>query len=180
MHKEFLVGKNIYLREIEQADLNDNYQQWFNDEEVCFLNSHHRFPNYRQDMESYYNEVIKGRNNLILAIIAKDTDLHIGNVSLQNIDFLNQNAELAIILGNKNYWSKGIGKEACQLIISHGFNNLNLRRIYFGTSAENVGMQKIGEGFGFKKEGIARSAMFKNGKWQDIYNFGLLKDELQK
>lgn len=180
MHKEFLVGNNIYLRQIEENDINENYQQWFNDEEVCFLNSHHRFPNYAQDMQAYYQDIIKSRNNLILAIVAKDTDLHVGNISLQNIDFINQNAELAIIVGDKEYWGKGIGKEACQLIIDHGFNNLNLYRIYFGTAAENTGMQKIGKILGFKKEGVARSALFKNGVFHDFYNYGLLKDDFSK
>lgn len=180
MRKEFLVGKNIYLREIEEADINDHYQQWFNDEEVCLLNSHHRFPNYRQDMQAYFQDVIKSHRNLILAIIAKDTDEHVGNISLQNIDNINQNAELAIIVGNKDYWGKGVGKDACELIISHGFNNLNLYRIYFGTASENVSMQKVGEALGFKREGVARAALFKNGKFYDFYNYGLLKNEFQK
>jgi hypothetical protein len=44
MAQAFLQGKNIYLRIIEASDLNANYQNWFNDAEVCQFNSHHRFP----------------------------------------------------------------------------------------------------------------------------------------
>lgn len=180
MHKPFLIGKRIYLREIEEVDLNENYQQWFNDEEVCRFNDHHRFPNYRQNMEEYYRDVIKSKNNLILAIIDKETDKHIGNISLQNIDSINCSAEFAIIIGDKGCWMKGVGQEAANLIINHGFKSLNLHRLYCGTSAENMGMQKLAEKIGFKKEGISREAIYKNGKYQDIINFGLLKDEHKK
>lgn len=177
MQQPFLIGESIYLRTINESDLNENYQQWFNDAEVCQFNSHHRFPNYRQNMQSYFDEVIKSGNNLILAIIDKGTEVHIGNISLQNIDSLNQSAEFAIIIGNKEFWSRGVGKEAAQLVIEHGFKQLNLHRVYCGTSIENIGMQKLAEALGFVKEGTARDAMFKNGKFQDIISYGLIRHE---
>jgi len=180
MHKPFLIGNKIYLREIEPADLNENYQQWFNDEEVCQFNSHHRFPNYKQDMDNYYNTIIKSKNNLILAIILKKTDKHIGNISLQSIDFINRSAEFAIIIGDKSSWGKGVGGEAVDLVINHGFGQLNLNRIYCGTSRENIGMQRLAEKFGFKKEGIFRQAFFKNDQYHDTIIYGLTRDRYER
>jgi RimJ/RimL family protein N-acetyltransferase len=177
MRQPFLIGEKIYLRAILESDLNENYQQWFNDPDVCRFNSHHRFPNYHQNMEEYYSQVIKSKNNLILAIIDKKTDKHIGNVSLQDVDYINRSAELAIIIGDKNFWDKGVGKEACSLVITHGFNDLNLHRIYCGTSGENTGMQRLAGAIGFKKEGVSHDALFKNGNYQDIINYGLIKDD---
>lgn len=177
MHNPFLIGEKIYLRTIEAGDLTESYAQWFNDEEVCRFNSHHRFPNYGQNMSEYYENTIKSRNNLVLAIIDKITDQHIGNVSLQDIDDVNRSAELAIIIGDKDFWDKGVGKEACQLVIDHGFNDLNLHRIYCGTSDENIGMQKLAVKLGFQQEGSAREALFKNGAYRHILNFGLLAHE---
>ena len=80
MKRPFLVGENIYLRTITEDDLNENYREWFNDEEVCRYNSHHRFPNYDENMRDYYESVIKSRTNLILAMCDKKTDQHIGSV----------------------------------------------------------------------------------------------------
>lgn len=179
MHKPFIDGKDIYLRELEAEDINENYQQWFNDSEVCRFNSHHRFPNYRQNMQDYYDHVIKSKNNLILAIVDKQTDKHIGNISLQDIDQINRSAELAIIIGDKNYWGRGVGKEAVNLIVRHGFKSINLNRIYCGTADNNVGMQKIAEACGFKKEGAARGALFKDGHYHDMINYGLLAVEYE-
>lgn len=180
MHNPFIVGEKLYLRAVEESDLNDNYRQWFNDEEVCQFNSHHRFPNYKQNMEEYYENVIKSGDNLVLAIADKESDKHIGNVALQDIDQLNCSAELSIIIGDKEFWGRGAGKEAAKLIINHGFKSLNLRRIYCGTSVENIGMQKLAEKIGFKKEGILREALYKNGRYVDIINYGLLREDYEK
>src|SRR3989344_3663971 len=180
MNKVFLDGTTIYLRGIEEADLTDSYIQWFNDSEVCQYNSHHRYPHSREAMHDYYKNVILSKNNLTLAIIDKATNKHIGNVSLQDIDFINRCAEYAIIIGDKGSWGKGVGKDASRLIIDHGFRALNLHRIYCGTSDDNLGMQKLADYLGFVKEGVARQSMFKNGAYRNSILYGLLADEWKR
>jgi RimJ/RimL family protein N-acetyltransferase len=175
MHNPFLVGQTLYLRVIEEADLNANYREWFNDEEICKYNAHHRFPNYDQDMREYYEQEIKSQRNLVLAICDKKKDKHIGNIALQSIDALNQSAEFAIVIGDRSYWGKGAGKEAAALIVHHGFSELNLHRIYCGTAEDNIGMQKLAQNLGFTEEGRCREALFKSGKFKDMIYYGLLR-----
>jgi ribosomal-protein-alanine N-acetyltransferase len=180
MKAPFLVGEKIYLRAIVEADLNARYREWFNDEEVCKYNSHHRFPNYDENMREYYDRVIKSRTNLVLAICDKGNDAHIGNIALENIDSLNQSAEFAIIIGDKEYWGKGVGTEAATVLLRHGFEELNLHRIYLGTAEDNIGMQKLALRLGFKEEGKAREALFKDGVFKTTVSYGLLSDEFKK
>lgn len=177
MNNAFLIGETIYLRTISTADLTSRYRDWFNDAEVCEGNSHHRFPNYDEDMSAYYERAIKSHENLILAICDKATDLHIGNVSLQSIDSVNHRAEFAIVIGDKDYWGKGVGNEVMKLIVSHGFNELNLNRIELGTFEDNISMQKLAIKNGFKEEGRFRQAVWKGGRWKDTLHYGLLRDE---
>jgi len=177
MHHPFLVGERIYLRALEQNDLLGNYFQWFNDSEVCAFNSYAIFPNSMNKMQNYLNYLKDTNTAVVFAIITKEKDVHIGNISLQNIDWIARSAEFAIILGEKDYWRNGFGYEASRLIINYGFERLNLNRIYCGTSSENISMQKLAEKLGMKKEGVRRSAMFKMGRCMDIIEYGLLKDE---
>ena len=179
MAQPFLTGTTIYLRPIGESDLNENYREWFNDEEVCRLNSHHRFPNYDENMRDYYERAIKSRDNLILAICDKKTDAHIGNIALESIDRDNRSAEFAIIIGDKAHWGKGVGKEAAALVVGHGFKELNLHRIYCGTLAGNIGMQKVALALGFKEEGRSRDAMYKDGTYHDSISYGILEDEFK-
>ncbi|MDO8558219.1 MAG: GNAT family protein [bacterium] len=179
MKKAFIEGKKVYLRTIGTEDLTDVYRDWLNDSEICLFNSHHRFPNYDENMKEYYERIIKSRTNLILAIVDRGTDRHIGNVALQDIDFLNQNAELAVIIGDKDFWSRGVGYDACSLIMTHGFTELNLHRMYCGTFGDNVGMQKLALKLGFKPEGISRGQVFKNGSFKDVIRYGILRHEFK-
>lgn len=179
MKNPFLVGEKVYLRVITQDDLNANYREWFNDEEVCRYNSHHRFPNYDENMREYYERVIKSRGNLVLAICDKKADRHIGNVALENIDTLNRSAEFAILIGDKNSWGKGMGKEAAKLVVRHGLRELNLHRVYCGTSEDNMAMQKLALALGFKEEGRTRDALFKSGSFKNVIYYSLLDDEFK-
>ena len=177
MDHPFLVSDRIYLRGLEETDIDTNYFQWFNDIEICRYNSHHRFPNSRSRMQKYIDSVTQGSSNLVLAIVLKNNDQHIGNISLQNINYIDRNAELALILGEKDSWGHGFGKEACKLIMNHGFKELNLKRIYCATEERNVGMQRLAEKLGMIQEGIRRKAVYKDSEFRDVIEYGVLREE---
>jgi RimJ/RimL family protein N-acetyltransferase len=93
------------------------------------------------------------------------------------MDPVNRTAEYAIMVGDKKYWGKGIASEASMLVLAHGFNSLNLHRIYCGTLSTNVAMQKLATALGMKQEGVRREAQYKNGAYADIIEYGVLKKE---
>lgn len=178
MSNHFLTGNEIYLRGLNLEDLEGNYIKWLNDAEVCNYNSHHVFPYYRENAEIYIKNASNSQNTLVLAIVLIENDLHIGNISLQNIDYINRSAEIAILIGEKDCWGKGYSKEAANLIIKHGFMELNLQRIYCGTSSDNISMQKLALSLGMIEEGRRRQAFFKHNQYVNIIEYGLLKHEL--
>lgn len=180
LNKSFLEGEGIYLRPLVANDINDNYISWLNDAEVCKYNSHHIFPYNKHKAEEYLKSISLSENVLVLAMIAKESKKHIGNISLQHIDLLNNSAEFAILLGDKDYWGKGMAKEASLLIVKHGFLELNLHRIYCGTASENIAMQKLANFLGMSEEGRRKEAQYKNGKYNDIIEFGILKEDFLK
>jgi [ribosomal protein S5]-alanine N-acetyltransferase len=177
MKKPFLTGGRIYLRGLQEKDLEGNYVQWLNDEEVCQYNSHHVFPYSYESAKNYIKNVRQLPDALVLAIVLKETDFHIGNVSLQRIDYVSRNAEFAILLGEREYWGKGLSNEAARLIIGHGFSELNLHRISCGTSSKNTPMQKLAISLGMSEEGRRRAAMYKHGQFVDIIEYGILCHE---
>lgn len=166
------IPSEIRLRPLTAGDL--NYHRWFNDTEVTAHNSHGIYPMTRQDCIDY----IQNTKDYAMAIIAPD-GLHIGNIALQNINNTYRSADLSIIIGEKDYWGKGYGKAACELMLEHAFNAMNLRRVAIGTFATNYGMLALATSLGFRDEGIRRKAAWKNGKYIDIVEFGLLREEWQ-
>lgn len=173
----FLESENVGLRGLSEEDVEGNYIYWFNDPEVCRYNSHHRFVMSPKQLLEFVRGLNCTKEMMVLAVELKEQHIHIGNISLQNINYIDRNAEIAFMMGEKKYWNHGYAEEAAKLILKHGFEQLGLERVYFGTSEDNIGMQKLGNKLNFKKEGVRRKAMYKNGKYRDIYEYGLLKEE---
>lgn len=173
----FLEGERLYLRSLEMADIEGCYPQWLNDGEVCRFNSHGRWPYSRENAEAYIRSVQASRSALVLAMVLREGDRHIGNISLQSIDWIDRSAEFAILLGDRSTWGKGLSREAACLICRHGFQELNLRRIHCGTSEENKAMQRLAAHLGMVQEGRRRQAFFKRGIYLDLLEYGVLREE---
>lgn len=170
----FLEGDRIVLRMLIEEDINGNYARWLNDAEVTSYNSHGRFPMPIEKLRDFIQSAYASNTALVLAVCYNDTGTHIGNISLQSISWVDRSAEIAFLLGEKEFWGKGIMLEAGEIMIRHAFEVLNLHRIYCGTSSENIGMQKLAEKLGMILEGVRKEALFKNGNYHDILEYGLL------
>jgi len=159
-------------------ELNGNYVFWLNDPEVCRYNSHGEQKYTRQMAKKFIGSLQGDTTKEVWAVYLKKTDLHIGNISLQRIDFKNKNAEIAYLFGEKQCWGKGYAKEASRVLLKRAFEDLRLHRVYFGTNINNIAMQKLGKSLGFKKEGVLQDAQLKNGVFNHIVIFGLLMKSL--
>lgn len=168
----FLEDDKIGLRALSLSDLEGNYSNWLNNPSVNIYNNHCRFPVGIEDLKTYILNKNSSKNDLFLAIIEKGSGEHIGNIILQNINWIDRNAEIAFLLGEKKFWSKGYMFSAGALLINHAFNQLNMHRIYLGTSSKNIGMQKLAIKLGFVKEGERIDAQFKHGEFNNIIEYG--------
>lgn len=173
----FLEGNMVLLRPLIPQDAYGRYPYWFNDPIACAGNSHAVYPYSVEDALDFISRIRANKDSLVLAIVEKNNKQHIGNCSLQKIDHINKMAELAIFLGEKDYWGKGFGTEAASLLVRHAFLTLNLNRVYFGTPAFNHGMRKIGEKLGMRQEGCRKEAFYKDGKYEDMLDYGLLRSQ---
>jgi RimJ/RimL family protein N-acetyltransferase len=170
----FLRSQNICLRPLDENYIDGKYSGWLNDPEITLYNSHGRFPMTQEKLVEYVKMARTLNSILVMAIIHSETNTHIGNISLQSINWIDRSAEIAFLMGEKKFQGKGLMFEAGQLIIDHAFTSLNLHRIHCGTSAENIGMQKLATRLGMSTEGLRKDALFKNGKYIDIIEYGLI------
>jgi RimJ/RimL family protein N-acetyltransferase len=171
-------------------DYDSNYQNWFNDPEVTKYNSHGLFPYTDEQKEEFFKNIdintnLQLPNTIVWAITSfypssfinktGSKTYHIGNITLQNINWINRSAEFAIVIGEKEYWGKGLGYEAAKILFNHGFNKLNLNRIWTGTAETNISMNKLALKLGMRKEGEFKEGMYLEGEYVDINCYGILK-----
>lgn len=175
----FLDTARLRLRPLEPLDADGPYPSWLNDREVCAGNSHHLRPYSREEARAYIAKVAGSASDLVLAMVIRDDNQHVGNVALTNLHPLYRRAEFSILVGSRDHQGRGYGIEAGRALFRHGFLAMNLQRIECGTFSTNVGMQKLAQALGMKQEGVRRRAAYKDGAYVDVLEYGLLREELQ-
>jgi [ribosomal protein S5]-alanine N-acetyltransferase len=92
----------------------------------------------------------------------------------------------AMAMATPSYWSIGIvllpefrGRGAGMLaqgsLCAYLFAHTPAQRIEAATQPENIAEQKALEKIGFQREGVLRSAEFRDGAWRDVVVFGKVR-----
>jgi len=174
-----LRGKLVNLRAMERKDL-DEIMKWVNDQEVTKYLTAFLYPISRVEEEKFLERAMSRNDTEKNLVIETKEGVYIGQISLHKIDWKNNNAELGIVIGNKEYWGKGYGTEAINNLLDHAFNQMNLYKIYLRVFEHNQRGMRCYEKCGFKEEGRLRKGHFYDGKYHDVILMGLLKDEFEK
>lgn len=177
MRHPFLIADRLYLRRIEKQDIDGPYFQWLNDHKVTQWMRHGAMPNSYEAMTAFYESQAQSRTDMVLAIVLKEQDRHIGNIGLHNINHLFRSAEIGILIGESDCWGKGYATESITTLAEHCFRRLNLNRLSAGAVAANAGSVRAFEKAGFRREGIARQAYFCDGQYHDCIQLSLLQNE---
>ncbi len=90
---------------------------------------------------------------------------------------LNSIGEFFILIGNKDYWGKGIATEVTKLVTEYGINTLYLNRIELNVVSSNKAAIRVYEKAGYQREGLMRQAGFYDGKFMDKVLMSVIASE---
>lgn len=143
-----IQGSKAFLRVLTERDATKRYCAWLKDEDV---NQYLETRNATIDgLKRYIREKISSDRCIFWGIFDQASQKHIGNLKLEPIDFACQTAELGIIIGDKEYWGRGYAAEAMELALRYAFEELQLKEVTLGVSAENTRAIRLYEHIGFK------------------------------
>lgn len=172
------VGEKVRLRAPERGDL-EKYRQWVNRREVWqYLGDGPMFMSPENE-EEWFEKTIKDPNQRLLSVETIDGIL-IGNCSLMGIDWLSRSAELAITIGESEYWGKGYGGDTIKLLLDLAFNQYNLHRVYLHVLDNNIRGRRCYAKCGFREEGVLRESAYLHGEYRDFVIMGILEDEYRQ
>lgn len=172
----FIKGEKIYLRPFDLELFGDKYFELINlQENRKGLWSGH-FPKTIEELEDFVHKN-SNSNSILFAICDLSDDKYIGNIKLGPIDWKNRKAEFGRFIGDVNSRGKGIGSETTRLILEYAFMDLNLHKVTAGCVSDNIASIKSNLKFGFKQEATLRKDFFQEGRYFDVFRFGILRDE---
>jgi RimJ/RimL family protein N-acetyltransferase len=174
-----LKGKRVLLRPVKRSDIS-YFLKWFNDPEVVQYVGIY-LPVTEMSEEKYIEELGTTRAGsdarLVIEAIESDLTRPIGDCALHEINSKEHRAVFDIVIGEKDYWSRGYGTEAARLLLDYGFDQLNLHSISSSAIAFNERSIRLHKKVGFRDEGRRRQAVFRNGQYHDEVLFGMLREE---
>lgn len=133
----------IYLRRLKIEDVTSEYVDWLNDPNINkFLECRHAVHTIDTVKEYIEDLSCDESKELIFGIFLRETDNHIGNIKLGPINNKHQHAAIGLLIGNSEFWGKGIGCRSIRLISEEVSPRLGLNTLYAGCYSDNIGSYK--------------------------------------
>ena len=175
MSDVFIAGDGMHLRALRAGDLDGPWHTWLNDAEVTYFQDKGYFPSSREQQAEYFRRVSTSGTDLVLAIVDAASGRHVGNVGLHEITPIHRTAVLGIVIGEKEFWGRGFGRQAWALMTRHGFAVLNLNKIAASIMVGNERSLKAARASGYEVEGTQREQIYKDGAYRDMTLVGLTR-----
>ena len=156
-------GDLVFLKPLNLSD-KKQIKKWNKDEEV-----------------SQYREIyVPGDNkfqNISFGIHDQKSQKLIGDIGISLIDVKNKHAEIGMTIGDKDYWNKGYGTDLVKAILKFCFIDLKLNKVYLDVWEENKRAIGCYSKCGFKKDGVLREHVFRDGRYHNKWVMSILKNE---
>ncbi len=175
----FLQGDMIDLLPLnsEHASL---YVKWENSPEVRVY-ARNSFPITMEEMKKDLEPQKGGlKKEIVFEVYHKEDKKSIGYCVINNINYLDCNAYLGLVIGEKEYWGQNIATETTKLMVQYAFGELNLNKLYARMYTINTGSWRAAEKNGFTKEGLFKKDAYVDGKFIDTYVYSLLREDWLK
>lgn len=145
-----LTTKHVYMRHFDKKYL-ENLRFFLNDSEI--VRNSFGIPQVYQIngiVEKYLTQ-IKQNPDKTLGIFSQYGGAFIGVAHITCLNWIKKEYKFGIMIGDKNYQNKGIGKDCVSAVLKCLFGQKNARAVMLETADFNVRAQKCFENCGFRQ-----------------------------
>ncbi len=169
-----LQGTSVVLRPMSHDYVTETYLGWLSDAEV----THYIAAVYTDlsKLSEYVSQRLNDETVRFWAICDRTTGRHIGNVKLEPISTQHSRATFGILIGDKEFWGRGISRQVTELVSQFAFDILHINKVDLGVVFDNIAAWKSYEKAGFHIEGRFRQHERQNGKLVDVLRMAKFAD----
>ncbi len=162
----------ITHRDLTPDDL-DKLVRWRNDPDV---NRHlsDRLKT-KEEAEAWFERLRNNPKIWLKAVMYHDR--LVGYAGVESIDETNRKCELALVIGEKDVWGRGIARAILDDMLRYSFDTLHMHRVWAVTARGNDRSKRLIKSARFTHEGTMRDAIYKEGKFTDLLFYSILENE---
>jgi RimJ/RimL family protein N-acetyltransferase len=177
--EELLKGNLVRLAGLEPEESSKSIAQWSRDSEYMrLLDSDPPRLHSSKAIKDWLEKGLEKNTDMYwFAIRTLEDDRLLGDITLSVINWGSREAFTGISIGAREFWGKGYGTDAMQVLLRYGFLELNLWRISLNVFEFNQRAMRSYEKAGFRPEGCLRQAIQREGRRWDIMYLGILREE---
>ncbi len=168
-----LSGEKIYLSPMNPEDA-PIYTRWMNNMDMtnnlstsAVIFSVAAEEQWIRDNQSDYQ----------FAIVRSEDDTLLGNCGIQELNHLNQTAEVGLFIGDEENRGKGYGQEALRLLLGFCFHTLNIHNVMLTVYSFNERAIHTYQKIGFREFGRRHECYYLNGSRYDKIYMELLRSD---
>lgn len=168
--------ENFLIRETEFDDY-EYFVKWENDPEVTKYLTFDENRSYEDVVtEAIYNKF--SREKLDFTIVDRESSSPIGRIYITRVDNHSDSMDITkFYIGETRFWGKGVAREVMNELLEYCFTFLHMERVTLDYYTGNKRAYTLYESLGFKKEGVARNATKKDGRYYDLHLMSMLRSE---
>lgn len=179
MNYDVFKGNLVRLKVIDLDEFAPALAKWLQDSEYSRLEGDGpAMLATPKQVQAYFEKPDK--DSYFFGIHALADDRLIGDIALDGIDWAAGNAWLGIGVGDRDYWGKGYGTDAMQVMLRFAFQEMNLHRVTLNVFEYNPRAIRCYEKVGFKHEGRLRGCLNRDGRRWDLVHMGILHNEWEE
>lgn len=172
-----LKGSHVGLRAVEREDL-ETLLHWRNIPEFRKYFREYRELSKENQNNWYEKSVINDRHTIMFSIEELSTGRLLGACGLCYIDWVNRSADFSIYIGVDHlYIDSKYADDAAKLMISYGFGELGLHRLWSEIYDFDALKKEFFERLGFTLDGVHRETHWSDGRWCNSLFYALLVHE---
>lgn len=162
---EYSDGGRVFLRRLTADDVTQDYLGWFDDTTVTeFLDARHLT---RASVIEYIETGASAKLHFMYGIFDVESRRHIGNLKIGPIQWNHLVSDLVCVIGVREFWGKGLAKEAIRIGNRVAFDVHGMRKVSGGIASSNIGSIKAYTGADWVIEATMKGHHLINGEPQD-------------
>ena len=127
------------------------------------------------EVRTWYRAYFSSEANCLLGILVDDQ--LIGYCTIEHMNLDDKKCEVGILIGEKDYWHKGIGSAVVRELLKRAFTELSMHRVEAVIHADNVASIHCFSRAGFQLDGTLRDTKYREGRYVNLLFYSILDSE---
>ncbi len=176
MRNPFRIGADIYLRPLEPEDV-PSLTDWTTQPAIRVALDLFYRPCDQSAAGLFLERTKSAAHDIVLGIVAQETDTLLGCISLNRIDQENRQVQLGFLLDGQKADGERYLSEAVGLMKRYVFEVLSMNRLWLYVDAADAQTIAMLEQRGFIREATLRQDRCLDGRYADTVVMGQVKEK---